>query len=199
MSNYYKLIMEHLKKDNYLTLKQASEMGIGRHVLADYVKRKKLIRVKRGIYSLPTQWLDEYELLQKKNNRIIYSYGTALFFHGLSDRVPQTIHVTVPQGYNAGHIDRSEYRIKIHYVKKNNFEVGIETILSPQSGYVRVYDIERCICDIIQDKKHIDPQVFQDAIKRYFDLKSKDLRKLVKYSKLFNIEKEIWSYIEVLT
>lgn len=199
MSNYYKLIIEHLNNHDFLTVKQANDLGVGRHVLSDYVKQNKLVRVERGIYSLPNQWVDEYELLQQINKRLVYSYGTALYFHGLSDRVPHTIHVSVPQGYNAQHIKHVEWKIKIHYVKKENFEVGIETVSSPQGGLINVYDVERCVCDIIRDKKHVDPQVFQDAIKRYFNLENKDLRKLLKYSELFNIEKEIWSYIEVLT
>ena len=37
---------------------------------------------------------------------MIFSYATALYFHGLSDRIPNTIHITLPHGYNATHIKK---------------------------------------------------------------------------------------------
>ncbi len=63
---------------------------------------------------------------------------------------------------------------------------------------IPVYDIERTICDIIIDREKIDKQIFTEAIKRYFKSPNKNLRRLIKYSRLFNIEDEIRKYMEVL-
>lgn len=45
----------------------------------------------------------------------------------------------------------------------------------------------------------MDKQIFTDAIKRYFKSNNKNLRLLIKYSRLFKIEYEIRKYMEVLS
>lgn len=192
------IIYEFFRSNEYLTTKDAEQIGISRYLLSRYVKEGKLNRVSRGIYSLPNQFNDEYELIQKRN-KLIFSYGTALYFHGLSDRVPNVINVSVPQGYNVAHIKQDSIQFKFHYVKQELFDFGIIQVKSPQGGLIRIYDKERCICEIIKQYKKIDLQLFQTAIKEYFKLKDKNLRKLLKYSKVFKVEENVRKYIEVLT
>jgi hypothetical protein len=65
-------------------------------------------------------------------------------------------------------------------------------------GYsVRVYDPERCICDMIRDKDNVDKQIYIQAIKEYFKGKCNP-RKIIKYAKEFNIESKVRNYMEVL-
>lgn len=199
MDEYLKKITDYLGSNELLTVKEAESIGVKRHILATYAKHGDIERVARGIYSLVDDFNDEFELLQKNNKKIIYSFGTALYFHGLSDRAPNMIHITVPQGYNVNHIKKKYHNIVFHYVKKSLFEIGIIEIKSPQGGIINVYDIERCICDITKDRNTVDIQIYQRAIKEYFESKQKNLRKLIKYSKLFGVENKIRGYIEVLT
>lgn len=63
---------------------------------------------------------------------------------------------------------------------------------------IRVYDKERCICDIIRNKKHMDFQVFTIAMNTYFRDQDKDIYKLSKFASIFGIEDRIKLYAEVL-
>ena len=78
-------------------------------------------------------------------------------------------------------------------------EKGKTKIKSPQGNLIPVYDIDRTICDIIIDREKIDKQIFTESIKRNFKSPNKNLRRLIKYSRLFKIEDEIRKYIEVLS
>lgn len=69
---------------------------------------------------------------------------------------------------------------------------------SPYGNNVFCYDIERTICDIIRDKSKIERYQFTDAMKRYANLKVKDISKLYKYAEKFNIKEEVKKYVEVL-
>lgn len=69
-----------------------------------YVDEKQLIRVCKGLYVLEKGMVDEYALLQARSGKVLYSYGTALFLWGLSDRVPHTLDLTVPHGTNVSKI-----------------------------------------------------------------------------------------------
>lgn len=77
------------------------------------------------------------------------------------------------------------------------YEIGITEIQSPQGAKVRLYDKERCICDLIRDKEKVDIQIYTQAIKDYFYTKT-DRRKLLKYSKVLGVEDKVRTYMEVL-
>ena len=52
---------------------------------------------------------------------------------------------------------------------------------------VKVYDLERMVCDIIRNKKKIEIALFTDAMKRYVKREDRNSIKLHKYAKIFNI------------
>ena len=63
---------------------------------------------------------------------------------------------------------------------------------------IRVYDKERCICDIVKRKNKIDIQIFQTAITSYFSDKDKDIHKLMNYAKTMQLEERVRQYTEIL-
>ena len=58
--------------------------------------------------------------------------------------------------------------------------------------------MERKICDVMRSRCHIEIQKVQEALKAYARRKDKDLRTLVRYAKLFRVEKILRQYLEVL-
>ena len=69
---------------------------------------------------------------------------------------------------------------------------------TPYGNKVKVYDLERTICDIIRNKKKIEIALFTDAMKRYADRKDRNSIKLHKYAKIFNIQEKFENIMEVL-
>ena len=90
--------------NGYLTTAQVLESGISKPTLASYVKEQNLRRVGHGIYLADDAWEDNLYQLQLLNKKAIFSHETALFLHGLMEREPTRICVTVPAGYNATHL-----------------------------------------------------------------------------------------------
>lgn len=193
-------IMEDIAEENngIIRTKDVVNAGVRREVLARLVEEGILDKESRGIYVLSGEWLDEYAFLQKKYPQCIFSYGTALYFWGLSGRLPDPISVSVPQGYNASCIKRMYAEIQVHFVRRQWWETGITETNSPQGGKLKVYDRERCICDLVRDKEKIELQVYTQALRDYFRSDKKDIRRLLKYADFFSIEKIIRSYMEVL-
>ena len=149
------------------------------------------------MYILSGELPDEYALLQLRSKYAVFSYGTALYLWGLSDRVPHIYDITLPRGTNINFLKKDIPNLRCHYVQQEIYELGITEVRSPQGAMVKVYDRERCICDLIRDKDHMDMQLFTRAIKDYFKSKPNN-RKLLKYSKIFDIEEKVRTYMEVL-
>lgn len=194
-----KKLEEHLLKNGSITNKEAQLLGIGRHTLARLARVGELERVKNGVYKKTGEVSDDFMRISANNDRVVFSHQSALYLHDLSDRTPNIFHISVPQGYNATHLKKKYENIKIHYVKKEYFEVGLSEVITPMGNPVKVYDRERCICDIVLAREKMDKQIFIDAMNRYFKQKDRDLRHLIKYSRIFGIESEIRKYLEVLS
>lgn len=192
-------LKDYIQENLVITNKEAEELGYTRHNLSELTKSGQLERLRPGLYQLKGKVIDDFVLISSNSNRIIFSHQTALYLHDISDRTPNVFHISVPQGYNASHIKNRYKDLQVHYVKKDLYEIGKTEIKSPQGNLIPVYDIDRTICDIIIDREKIDKQIFTEAIKRYFKSQNKNLRRLIKYSRLFKIENEIRKYMEVLS
>ena len=190
-------ILNLIKVNNgIITSKEVSKHGINRIFLTRLVKSGKIERVKNGLYVLPNTWGDEYFNLIYGINAI-FSYDTALYIVGLCETVPSIYHITVCRGYNGklNHVDN----VKLHFVKKEIFELGKIEIKSPQGQIITCYNAERCICDLLKNKDKKNLETVKYAITEYLrDKQNRNLPKLVEYSKRLNVEDEVNRYLEVL-
>jgi predicted transcriptional regulator of viral defense system len=125
-----------------------------------------------------------------------FSQETALYLHGLMEREPRYICVTVKEGYNASHLRKKG--IKVYQSKSELYELGTSAIETNYGNTVAVYDMERTICDIIRDKVTMDIQVFQVAMKEYMISPKKNLLNLMEYASKMNIEEKVRTYVEVM-
>ena len=62
----------------------------------------------------------------------------------------------------------------------------------------QVYDKERCICDLIKDRKKYEIQLYQTAIKEYMSSKEKNLSRLIEYAVKLGVRDEVMMYVEVM-
>jgi predicted transcriptional regulator of viral defense system len=185
------------RNDGIVTTKWIEDAGLSRMAIKPYVEDGSLIRESQGVYSLASIVADEFKLIQVRSEKIVFSYGTALYLHGMSDRVPHIFDVSVPQGYNGSRIKKTNPDLRFHYVKKEIWPLGITLVRSPLGADVRVYDKERCICDLILGKKDMDLQLYIQALKEYFKSGS-NTRRMLTYAKILGIEDSVRTYMEVL-
>lgn len=183
--------------DGIASLEQLQKAGFSRMMIYAGLKDGVLNKEAHGNYSIADQQPDEYRIIQCRSDKVVFSHATALFLHGLSDRVPHTLDITVPQGDNVSKIKRDYSNTRFHYCKKDLWQLGLTKIVTPQGFIVNAYDLERCICDLIRDKKNVDTQIYIQAIREYFMHHCKN-RKIIKYSREMNIEDKVRTYMEVL-
>lgn len=65
--------------------------------------------------------------------------------------------------------------------------MGVIEIKTPLGSQVKCYNMERCICDIVSERKSVDKQTFTDAIIGYFKSRDKNIRNLILKGKIRNI------------
>lgn len=192
-------IENFIKKYNgYLITSLVCSEDISKTYVAKYIKEHGMEKVSRGIYITDDVWTDELFVLQQRNGVAIYSGETALYLHGLTDREYSAVCITVPQGYNASHLKNNDFEVLVKYVSMDLYKIGICEIASSSGNLVKVYDKERCICDLIMRRNKYEVQVFQTAIKEYMSSKDKQLSRLMIYADRMGIRDEVMKYVEVL-
>lgn len=184
------------KQNGTLLSSDLTEENIPRTYLKLMVEEDELEYVDRGVYVGKEYVQDDMYALQKKYPKIIYSHETALYLHGLSDRIPSRSTITVPSGYKA--VGILAKNCKTYYVKKELHRLGVVSIETPFGNTVSTYDVERTVCDILRSRNRIDVHVLNDALKRYVNLNKGDYSKLMNYAEKFNIDSVVKRYLEML-
>ena len=185
----------NLFKNGYLTTKDVTDNNIPRFYLTKLIKEGKIERVSRGVYIKKNELVDEFVILQSKSKNAIYSNTTALYLHGFSNRIPIKYDITINNGYN-GFLQKED-NVNLFYTKRELLELGVIDYKLDSGNIIRVYDLDKTICDIIKNKKKIDAEIFNKAIREYFYSKKKNTLKLYEYAKKMNIYNKVRDTFEV--
>ena len=195
--DYIKRIEKIIKEQNGTLLSSdLDENEIPRTYLSMMVAEGEIERIGRGVYVASDLLEDEMYIMQKKYPNLIYSHETALFLHELSDRTPFEYSATVPSGYKV--VSNISEGFKIYYIKKELHTMGVIEEKTSLGNTIRIYNLERTICDILRSRNRIDVQIFSDALKRVAKKKQLDSSLLLEYARKLNVEKILNTYMEVL-
>ena len=197
MENSFALLDDMVNQGKgYLCTADVVARGVSKPTLAEYVQARNMERVAHGIYLSEDAWPDELFLLSAANSRIIFSHETALYLHGLMEREPSGISVSVKAGYNATHLRQKG--VRVYQLKADAYSLGITQVQTMWGHSVPVYDRERTICDLVLYKQSTDIQIFQYAMKEYMTGSEKNLNHLMLYAEKLHIADIMRLYTEVM-
>lgn len=184
------------KNNGYLKTSDAVRVGVSRPYFGEYVRKRGLERVARGLYMSPDAWDDGMYVIQSRYPQAIFSHETALYLLNLAEREPVQYAVTLPAG--TGSAGLIKCGVKVYKIKKKFWSVGIINAKTPAGHTVKIYNAERTICDLLRSRRNIEIQDIQAAIKGYVRLKKKNIPLLMRYAKMLSLEKIVRQYMEVL-
>lgn len=190
--NYEKLINKMKKSNGYITTSEIIEAGYTKTMIPQMIADNVIKKVAYGLYLDSDLIEDEYYILSKRYNNIIFSYNTACHLLGLSDRAPYELDITVSFGRNM----HDEHNVNIHYVNENILNLGVTEIESPYKNLIKIYNAERCICDLLKNSNEVDIEIYNKVIKNYFKSKNKNLILLEDYAKKINVTEKLNNIME---
>lgn len=184
------------ENNGFLKTSDAVGAGISRTYLGEYVRSRGLTRVAQGLYKSEDAWEDVLYIIQVRYPGVVFSHETALYLLDFANREPVQCTVTLKTGTNSARLTKQG--IKVYKVKDVLFNEGLMQAKSPTGNNLRVYNLERTICDLFRSRRNIEIQDLQSAIKEYVHFKEKNIPLLMRYAKIFSIEKIVRQYLEVL-
>lgn len=189
-TNIIKQIMEI--NNGIISTRLIEPLEISRQYISILQNNNEVERISRGIYQKPNIFEDSFYSFQSKYKKAIYSHMNALYFYGLTEEYPYDYTVTVPQRY---HVNKVNDKCNVFYVSNEILKLGICEVKTPNGNKVRVYDVERSICDIIRSKNRMDFEQVKKTIRQYMKRKEKDINKLSEYSKKMGINKQVMEIV----
>ena len=193
--------MEFLEKiktfsnNGYFSQSLCLKNGISRHQLSKLIDSGKIKKVNYGLYAFSDILEDDMFIPQAFNDKIVYSNETALFFTGYSDQIPFEYTITVPKGYHSKNLWNN---FAVRQTSKDLFSKGIVEVKSFYGNPLRVYCIERTLCELLHSRTDFRKERFIPAIQKYMQSKNKNMYVIMEYAKIFNVENKIRPYLEVL-
>ena len=191
-------ILEKLSEENNGVLRtaEATSAGISKDHFYKYMKQKGFEKYAHGIYVSPDTLTDEKYLIQVRFPKAVYSHDASLYLHDLAEYEPIPLKVTVPASYNSGGLVRKG--IQVYYVRPEWYALGIMQMPSADGHMLKVYDLERTICDIVRRYESMDISVFNYAAREYMNRSDKNLVKLGQYASKMHMEKKLRDKMGVL-
>lgn len=199
MKKYEKIIDFINKKNSVITTKDFKGEKIGFYFINKLIEDNYIYRIEKGIYGKKDSFEDEYFIIQNRYKNAIFSYNTALYFLNKTEVTPNIIDISIPNDYNVSTINTKQ--IRVHYVSRENMELGSIRIKSPFGNTIKSYNLERIICDIVKNerKSGLDIEQRNKIIRKAFSNNDIDGSILIQYAKKLKCEKKIRVIMEVLT
>ena len=180
----------------FITVAQGKKAGLSHTSILRAAKAGLIERVAHGVYGVADEYDDVLYASQLRRPKMVYSHGTALYLHYLTDRDPLELSVTVPTGYNTKQLVSEGFTI--FSVKTDLYDVGMIKTQTKYGNEVTTYSMERTICDCVRSRRRMDAEIVTVAVKRYARRKDKDIHTLMEMAVMFRIQKIMRAYMEVL-
>jgi len=192
------IILKLAKEKSILRPRDLDPHGISRRWMSRLHERGELIRVGRGLYTLPDAVPTENRSLAEVSKRIpsgVVCLLSALQFHELTTQVPHEVWMAVDSKARSPKV--SDLPIRIVRFSGASFTAGIETF-TMEDVPVRIYNPAKTVADCFKFRNKIGLDVAIEALRDCREQKKCSQDQLWKYAKICRVTNVIRPYLEMV-
>jgi predicted transcriptional regulator of viral defense system len=175
---------------------EAMSAGISRRTLYSLRDDGVIEPVSRGVYRLssrpPLSQPDKTAVAIRVPHSVV-CLTSALSFHEITTQIPDAVDIAVPFGTAVPRISYPPARI--YKMREPSFRAGV-TEYRIDDVTVKVYDVEKTLCDCFKFRRYLGMDVVLEALKLYRERKPLKVSKLMKYARICRVENIIRPYLE---
>lgn len=198
MRDYTKLIEIGKNNNGIIRTKWAVDNGVAKDYLRFAVEDGVIERVRHGFYMLKDTIADEVYILQQRAKNLIYSFDTAAYYNGLTNRDPLRLTLTTTRETKTSFLYAKGFELNFHYVDNEKFKLGRAKTKTIFGNQIVIYNMERTLCDLFSPIYNGDIDIALESLKNYVKRKDKNFYKLMKYAQDLGVEQELKKRLEVL-
>ncbi len=188
-------ITEYIKSNGgYISSAEVKRAGLYNQLLYG-AQTGRIVRIRQGLYAnvdgLSKQMIDVDKIVP---GGVLCLYS-AWFYHTLSTQIPQAHHVAIER--NRKVVLPKFPPITLSYMQQDIFELGIEHV--EIDGFkVKVYNLEKSVCDAIKYRNKIGIDVSAEILKNYLARNDRNLARLYDYASKMRVRRKIDELIKYL-
>lgn len=191
LSTYQKVISLFESGNGYRSASELKESKITTVQIKELVNKGIVEHISHGFYWLIDEEKgkpDNYKLIEAcmVNPRAVICADSACYYHGLIDREPEILSIATLK------TDRSRMQLNFpvcrHYYSNLAFEQDMETVETPY-GKIRVYGVERSVCDCIRFREDIGGEMLELIINNFLERSGNQMDRLLAYADAMRVGK----------
>ena len=87
-------------------------------------------------------------------------------------------------------------QIEVHHYTEELLNIGVISMVI-DSFIIRLYDVERCVCDAVKFRNKVGMDVCSEIINNYLERPDRNLSKLMDYARKLRVGKILEQYLQV--
>ncbi len=175
--------------------KDLNAQGISNYEISKLIKEEVITKLYQGVYTL-----GDINNLQITDINVIVENGiislsSAAYYYKLTTGETGKITLTLDREQKP---PKLPYDLFCYYYTTSRFyDIGLKVI--DQNGRkIKIYDVERTVCDMIKHRSKNDLQMVREVIENYLARDDADVEKLIAYSKELRVYNVLIQYLEIL-
>ena len=196
--NRTKRILELAHNSGIVSTGEARSRGFHHQYLRQLCKEGKLVRVGRGLYSLPDANVTVHHGLAQVAKAIpkgVICLLSALRFHEIGTQVPHEVWIAIDR--RAGHPQARHPRMRIVRFSGKSLTEGIDEH-NVEGVSVRIYNPAKTVADCFKYRNKIGLDVALEALREVIRERRCTTDELWRYAKICRVTKIIRPYMEAI-
>ena len=178
-----------------VSAKTLLENGVSYYDISGLLADGVIVKLKRGLYKWVALETDEMAEVAQVVPGGVFCLLSAAFYYGLTTTVPATHHVAIPDDRKV--VLPGYPPIHLYFWNKTPYSLGITTA-ELTGGSVKLYDLEKTVCDVIRHRNKIGFEVLKEILRNYLDRKDRNLNRLHAYARQLNIFNKVDEFVKIL-
>ncbi len=184
-----------LSLGNFFRTKELNEQGYTNYKIGKLVDEGVLVKVYQGVYAL-----GDIDTIEIRDINVIVENGvvslkSAAYYYKLLDGEEGKIEITLNRDQKPPKLPYDFF--SYYYTTSKFYEIGLNVI--DQNGRkLKIYDIERTVCDIVRHRSKYDSYIVREVIENYLTSDGSDIEKLLDYASQLRVRSIIENYLEIL-
>ena len=184
-----------MAKKSYLSSTSVKEQGrTAYYKMLESARQGELIQVRRGVYAnidqLSSNMIDINTIVPDG----ILCLWSAWNIHQLTTSMPQAFHVAIKRDRKV--TVPSFPKVEVHHCTEALLEIGVMT-MEIDGFSIRIYDVERCVCDAIKFRNKVGIDVCSEILGNYLARPNRNISKLMNYARELRVSKTLEQYLQV--
>lgn len=158
------------------------------------VRQGELVQVRRGVYANIDQLSGNMIDINTIVPDGILCLWSAWSVHQLTTSMPQAFHVAIKRNRKVRVPSFS--KVVVHHYTESILNMGV-TNMDIDGFNIRLYDVERCVCDAVKFRNKVGIDVCSEIINNYLERHNRNLSKLMDYARQLRVANILEQYLQV--